>query len=154
MDLSKFEPVSHKGVTNEWFTPKLIFSKCGDFDLDPCGSIRWPIAKKTYYKDGLEKKWFGRVWLNPPYGNDIYKWTEKIKIHNNGLLLVYNRSDTKWFQNIAIHATWILFLKGRVRFVRSDSLKEAKRSGGSPSVLMAFGLQERPKLKGIYLKQF
>lgn len=151
MDLSRVEPVSHQGNTNEWFTPKWILNKCGEFDLDPCGDTRWPTANACYSKNGLEQEWFGRVWLNPPYGRHVGNWLYKMKMHNNGMALVFARTDTKWFQHVAPYCSWILFIKGRVKFVNSKTLKESERNPGAPSMLMAFGNQKIPEIEGVYL---
>lgn len=148
MDLSNCEPVDHKGSTNEWFTPQWILKECGDFDLDPCGDTRWPTANACYTKNGLEQDWFGRVWLNPPYGRDIGMWLDKLADHGNGLALTFVRTDTKWFQNFAPKCSWILFLSGRVKFIESENLTEAKRSPGAPSMLMAVGNQPKVNLPG------
>jgi hypothetical protein len=68
--------VSFEGKTvtgkDEWLTPPGLIRGLGEFDLDPCSPIKrpWNTAKHHYSIDdnGLQKKWFGRVWLNPPYG--------------------------------------------------------------------------------------
>jgi hypothetical protein len=55
---------------DEWLTPPPLIQALGEFDLDPCAPIKrpWDMAKNHYTieDDGLEKDWFGRVWLNPP----------------------------------------------------------------------------------------
>jgi hypothetical protein len=149
MNLSNVEPVSHEGKTNSWYTPKWIFEKCGDFKLDPCGDLRWPIAELTYTEKGLENDWYGRVWLNPPYGRSVGKWTKKLIKHGNGLCLVFARTDTKWFQEIAKEASWILFIKNRVRFVDASTLEESSNNPGAPSCLIAIGNQPVPKIAGV-----
>ena len=67
---------THDNVDNlsvDWYTPPHIFDGLGVFDLDPCqpiGGVKW-IPALQYYTledDGLTSDWYGRVWLNPPYG--------------------------------------------------------------------------------------
>ena len=67
---------THDNVDNlsvDWYTPPHIFDGLGIFDLDPAspvGGVAW-IPALQYYTledDGLTSDWFGRVWLNPPYG--------------------------------------------------------------------------------------
>lgn len=152
MNLSNCEPVNHNGNTNEWFTPKWILKECGEFDLDPCGDVRWPTANACYTKHGLEQDWFGRVWLKPPNGREIGRWLNRLADHGNGLALTFARTDTKWFQSFAPKCAWILFISGRIKFVESENLTESKRNPGAPSILMAVGPQPKVNIPGILVK--
>jgi hypothetical protein len=62
----------YRGETNDWLTPRYILDALGKFDLDPCAALDqpWATARRplTVKDDGLKKPWVGRVWLNPPYG--------------------------------------------------------------------------------------
>lgn len=84
-------PVSaHKSV--EWYTPAWIFEALGiQFDLDPASPHDFETAvpastKYTVFDDGLKKPWFGRIWLNPPYGPATSTWIRRIAEHGNGSL--------------------------------------------------------------------
>jgi len=59
---------------NEWLTPPYILNSLGPFDLDPCAPIDppWKMAENYYTikDDGLVQSWKGKVWCNPPYGNN------------------------------------------------------------------------------------
>lgn len=140
-----------QGLSDQWFTPRWIFEKCGKFDLDPCGDSRWPIASETFTENGLERDWYGRVWMNPPYGRDVGLWTDKLAEHGNGLALIFARTDTKWFQSFARECSWIMFLAGRVKFINGESLSPVG-TPGAPSILMAVGQQEIPNLNGVIAK--
>jgi hypothetical protein len=69
--------VQHSSESNDWYTPPPWVEQArrlmGAIDLDPATSVeaqRW-IQAHTYYiqsDNGLLLPWFGRVWLNPPYG--------------------------------------------------------------------------------------
>lgn len=129
--------------SDEWYTPKDILDALGEFDLDPCAAVvpLWKTANVQYDKfdDGLSKKWEGRVWLNPPYSRPlIEQFVKRMTEHNNGIMLTFNRCDTKLFQDIIFpKAAGILFLKGRIKFYTPDG-----KQGGTPgcgSVLVAFG---------------
>jgi hypothetical protein len=139
-----------KDTSVEWFTPPEIIHALGKFDLDPCSShIAWRFnqsAQKFYTAsdDGLSKEWFGRVWLNPPYTQPIIThFMQRMALHNNGVALIYNRSDNRMFQNVIFPVCdSIMFLKGRVCFFHIVNRGEGINKGGSPgagSVLVAFG---------------
>ena len=63
------------GETNEWLTPPGLLAKLGDFDLDPCAHPDqfYQTASRMVCppQDGLSEAWSGRVWLNPPYGQQL-----------------------------------------------------------------------------------
>lgn len=74
---------------DEWLTPLNIINALGEFNLDPCSPIKrpWDTAKNHYSLndgDGLLLPWHGRIWLNPPYGRDTFKWLEKLSNHQGG----------------------------------------------------------------------
>ena len=108
-------------ATDEWYTPKEIIDALGKFDLDPCAPIKplWQTAKIMYNKldDGLTKDWVGRVWLNPPYSRPlIEQFVRRLAEHNNGIALLFNRCDSKMFQDVVFEkATAMKFLRNRIR---------------------------------------
>ena len=79
--------------TDVWLTPPELLAKLGTFDLDPCAPIDrpWDTALNHFTKenDGLTQGWFGRVWLNPPYGRGMDLWLNKLAEHAGGGLLLY-----------------------------------------------------------------
>ena len=96
--------------------------------------------------NGLTAYWFGKVWLNPPYGKETPKWLAKMHQHRNGMALLFARTDCAWFHDYVAKADAILFLKGRVKFV--DGLGVSKGSGaGSGSMLIAWGSLQVEALK-------
>lgn len=145
--MTKSRGFTHDDKNNksvDWYTPCWLFDALGlRFDLDPCqpkAGIPWIPATIHYWEeiDGLALPWFGRVWLNPPYGSHSEKWLEKMHHHRNGVALQFARTDTRWFHDYAAKADALLFLRGRVAFV--DGLNATKGSGaGAGSVLIAWG---------------
>lgn len=133
---------SARMITDEWLTPKWLLDALNcEFDLDPCApKIRpWETAKNYYTENGLKKEWFGRVWLNPPYSNQAILWLEKLVKHNNGIALVFARTETKWFwNNIWDCASGIIFLRNRLYFCDING-KRARSNAGAPSVLVSYG---------------
>lgn len=143
----------HERVRNgkdEWLTPPEIVNALGEFDLDPCAPVNrpWPTAKChfTTNDDGLKQRWFGRVWLNPPYGNETEKWMSRMAAHGNGIALIFARTETAtWFDSVWPAAKAILFLRGRLAFCHVDGHR-AQTSAGAPSALIAYGGGNRDAL--------
>lgn len=134
----------------DWLTPPEIIRALGPFDLDPCSPMPrpWDTAAKHYTMadNGLMKEWEGRVWMNPPYGNETERWMRKLAHHGNGIALIFARTETKaFFPWVWGHASAFLWVKGRINFYT----KEGRRGGtaGAPSVLIAYGSECAAKLK-------
>jgi hypothetical protein len=113
-----------------------------EFDIDvasPVGGVDWIPTKKyfTEQDDGLEQDWEGTVWMNPPYGKYTEYWLDKFIKHNDGIALVFSRTDTKWFHNYVKKADAVLFIKGRLFFYKSGI--KSKHSAGNGSILIACG---------------
>ena len=138
------------GKTDEWYTPTWVFSAIDvSFDLDPCAapgcpSLKW--ADTYYFSAGLDHKWFGHVWLNPPFGNRnaVVPWLEKMVAHNDGIALLPNRTGAPWWQYVAAEADLILFHAGKIKFDRDAG--EPSQSPGFGNTFMAFGEEMRDRL--------
>jgi phage N-6-adenine-methyltransferase len=127
---------------DEWLTPPELIKALGDFDLDPCSPIirPWDTAKKHYTieDNGLIQDWKGRVWLNPPYGRETFKWIDKLAKHGNGIALIFARTETIGFhEQIWEKADAIFFFKGRIKFHYVTG--EQGSTANAPSCLVAFG---------------
>lgn len=134
---------SAKMKNDEWLTPPEILAKLGSFELDPCAPIvrPWDTAKNHYtVKDNvLKKPWVGRVWMNPPFGQEAIKWMKKIREHGDGIALIPARTETKmFFENVWGHAHGVLFIKSRPHFHFVDG-KRAAFNSGAPICLIAYG---------------
>lgn len=136
---------SSRMITDEWLTPPEILNPLGEFDLDPCASppsVRpWYTAKHHYSlpTDGLSEPWFGRVWLNPPFGRQAIKWLRKMRDHGNGIALIPARTETKMFyETIWGHATGVLFIRSRPHFYNLSG-ERAPFNSGAPICLIAYG---------------
>lgn len=137
-------------------TPLSLIDGIGSFDLDPCGLPFHKTAKRiiSLPADGLQEKWEGAVWLNPPYSNPK-PFMEKLSVHNNGVALVLNSTDTVWFHEYGLKkAASIFILEGRPKFTRVDYSRVAIMRG---VVLFAYGpacdlMLQKSNLKGVYIK--
>jgi len=140
---------SHRAETTTWLTPLHIIEDLGPFDLDPCGHPGWPTARRTITlpADGLAEPWSGRVWLNPPYGDEVWAWLAKLADHRQGTALVFARTETAGFvEQVWARATSVLFLHGRLHFHRPDGTR-AKANAGAPSCLVAYGARDDERLR-------
>ena len=134
----------------EWLTPPDLVKKLGIFDLDPCSPINAPFLHATtnftIEDNGLAKEWFGRVYLNPPYGKGMDLWIEKLKKHGNGITLIFARTETKcFFEHIWNDADGILFVKGRIKFYHVSGIQGG--TPGAPSLFIAYGKENALALK-------
>lgn len=146
--------------TNEWYTPakytEAARAVMGGIDLDPAScelANKTVQANRIYAKadNGLEKLWYGRIWLNPPFGR-IQTPGEKINqgiwIHklvseyqagrtHQAVLLTTCRPDTSWF-----HVLWdfpICFADHKVGFYLPEEgriLQEHSHAHGTLFVYM------------------
>jgi hypothetical protein len=132
------------GKSVEWYTPPMVFDRLGlEFDLDPCsplGGLPWIPARRflSIEDDGLAQPWNGRVWLNPPYGPHVVAWMRRLADHGNGLALIFARTDTAWWHEIAPTADALCLVEGRLWFVNHTGERQRANAGG-PSALLAWG---------------
>lgn len=126
--------ITGSSETNEWYTPQWIIELAretmGGIDLDPasCPDAQSVIQAEAYCTasdDGFNQPWFGRVWLNPPYGTSgegAAGWAMKlIREYKLGqietaILLVKAAFGYNWFNDL-----WYTYptciLRERVTFV-------------------------------------
>lgn len=119
------ESVHASSETVEWPTPQWFFDALDaefGFTLDPCSTDENAKCAKhfTVNDNGLLKSWEGeRVFMNPPYGEEIYSWMAKAfgEARNGALVvcLVPARTDTEWWHSFAMPHE-IRFIKGRLKF--------------------------------------
>lgn len=145
---------SHQSARSEsdcWLTPPAIIEALGgadSFDLDPASLPErpWPTARVHYTEqdNGLMLPWFGRVWLNPPYSNGpLSRFLGRMVEHGRGTALIFARTETDAFHRFVWGAaTGLLFLRGRLNFHHADG-RRAQANGGAPSVLIAYGHDDR-----------
>jgi hypothetical protein len=133
---------------DEWLTPPSLIKALGKFDLDPCTPIDrpWNTAENHYNieHNGLNQPWEGRVWLNPPYGKETFKWMDKLAKHGNGIALIFARTDTKGFhESIFLKADAIFFLKGRIKFWerKEDNVFAEGGTANGASCLIVYGVR-------------
>ena len=124
---SDFRKEGRKGNV-ECYTPPNIISMArdtmGGIDLDPCSckyAQKYIKAKKYYTKEtnGLNKRWSGKIWLNPPYmRKELTEFIDKLCSENysQAIVLTNNNTETKWSQRLMELANVICFPEGRIIF--------------------------------------
>lgn len=135
---------------DRWLTPLEVVGALGEFDLDPCGAPDHPTAKHIYTlengDDGLRDPWFGRVWLNPPYGRTMRVWVERLIEHGTGTALIPAAVGTKLWQDVIFpHADAIHFYRHRIKFLRRDGRHDDMVSPQA-STIIAFGRSDAEAL--------
>jgi site-specific DNA-methyltransferase (adenine-specific) len=131
-----------------WHTPRALFDRVeavlGPFDLDPCapaggGSPVRARVRFTESDDGLELEWFGRVFMNPPYGRSLSHWVCKAREEASRGALVVGllpaRTDTAWWHTHVAGSAHIVFVRGRPAF------GDQKTSAPFPSALAVWGAE-------------
>ena len=155
--MSSGKSVHFSSEKQTWETPQDFFDKVNDifnFTLDACAEDN--TAKVSNYftveDDALTKDWKGVVWCNPPYGKIAELWLQRMAIHNNGIALIFARTETEMFFNFVWdRATSLLFIKGRLHF-HYVSGEKAKANSGAPSVLIAYGDEADARLRKSSIK--
>lgn len=145
---------STSAQSHVWLTPPFVLKALGEFDLDPCAGPHprpWPTAKTHWtHEDGsLLRPWFGRVWLNPPYGpkQSIGPWMQRMAEHNHGTALIFARTETEtFFEAVWEKASALFFFRGRLHFHRHNGALGGGNAG-APSVLVAYGDSDADQLK-------
>jgi hypothetical protein len=131
-------------ATGKWTTHTDLVARMikffGSIDLDPCSDEAMSVPAGCHYTekdDGLIQPWFGKVFMNPPYGRSISAWTERLQsmldsdVVTEAIALVPARVDTQWFRDLKPVRT--LFINGRLKF------GDAPNSAPFPSALLYFG---------------
>ena len=142
-EVRKRPHVANNSGNNEWYTPAEYIEAArfamGSIDLDPASSeIANRIVKAAVFytaeSSGLEQKWTGNVWLNPPYASDLIgKFIDKLiserENYEQAIVLVNNATETEWFNKLISIADAVCFPKSRVKFYMPDGKTGAPLQG-------------------------
>lgn len=130
----------YNGDGREWRTPPELFLALDrefSFTLDPCATRSNALCRRffTEKQNGLAQSWKGeRVFMNPPYGAEIYAWTRKAR--DSGALVVGllpASTDLAWWHEDVVGRAEIRYIRGRVRFLTGGPYRA---SGFFPSVVV------------------
>lgn len=142
--------------SHTWLTPPEIIGALGPFDLDPCACPEprpWATAHTHWTReDGpLRRAWFGRVWLNAPFGPKslVMAFMRRMVIHGHGTALLFARTETElFFETVWGEATGLLFMRGRPHFHHQDG-RRARANSGAPVVLVSYGEEDGYRLSHV-----
>ena len=101
----------------EWYTPArywMAASRVMDgIDLDPCADPDRKVDARMHYTaadNGLVHPWYGKVFMNPPYGRMTPLFVNKLLTEweegrvTDAVILVKGALETKWFQRLSAFA--------------------------------------------------
>jgi phage N-6-adenine-methyltransferase len=137
--------IHYSSETDEWATPEILFKVLNaefKFTLDVCATKKNAKCRRYFTEadDGLAKRWTGRCWMNPPYGDQIGKWIAKAyeagKEGATVVCLIPARVDTGWWWDYCRFGQ-MRFLRGRLKFGNGDN------SAPFPSVVVIFPRKPR-----------
>ncbi len=134
----------------EWWTPPRIVEAVrkvlGEIDVDPASSAEAnaTVRAKKFFdskEDGLSIPWFGRVYLNPPYGlidgeSSANIWSRKLVREfdagrvTSAVLLANATTQCRWFQALVARFP-ACFVAGRIAFQTPGRLAQGPISGSA-----------------------
>jgi site-specific DNA-methyltransferase (adenine-specific) len=133
----------YNGNGREWETPPELFAELDaefHFTLDPCATPSNAKCRRffTETENGLEQDWgHERVFMNPPYGREVYAWTQKAReAAEQGALVVGllpASTDLAWWHDDVKEYAEVRYIRGRVRFLTGGPYRA---SGFFPSVVV------------------
>jgi phage N-6-adenine-methyltransferase len=129
----------------EWYTPtdhvEAAREVLGQIDLDPASSetANLTVRARWFYSlcdNGLTKKWFRKVFLNPPFVHPtkmqfMQKLVDEISAGRvtEAIAITANFTDTGWFHLAVNAADAVCFTRGRINFVDPAGNRTAPTQG-------------------------
>jgi phage N-6-adenine-methyltransferase len=153
-------PTLYSSEKMDWRTPPEVFSHFHAqhaFDFDAAATAKNALLPQFIPPevDSLSVSWKDlfpeatSVWLNPPYGRGIGRWTGKcVEESRKGLTvgaLIFARTDTRWWHDhVMSFADSVCLIKGRIRFLKEDGT--AGNAAPAPSAFIVW--TDRPNFRG------
>lgn len=145
----KYVAIIHSSLSERWRTPPIYLDAVREvlveIDLDPasCHQAQATVKARRYMTssdDGLKQSWFGRVYVNPPYGKNgsqsnqaiwSLKMIQEYEAGNvtEGILLVNAQTSEKWFQRLWNYP--ICFTNHRIKFINPEGKKSQPTHGNA-----------------------
>lgn len=144
----------------EWYTPphliELVREVLGTISLDPCSaslpqswikaSTYWTVENSDYPVPTLQRPWFGKVFMNPPYGKTGNRsnqdlWMQKLITDyrqdevESAIALINARLGYPWFERI--WRQWpVCMVRDLISFIKEDGTVGGKAKSASCFVLL------------------
>lgn len=114
----------------EWYTPPEIIEAArkamGGIDLDPASCVeanKRVMATTIFTKEesGLAKQWFGRVWMNHPFGRENKRWIDNLCYEyrigrvTQACCITFASTSERWFRPLLDFPQ--CYLHGRTRYI-------------------------------------
>lgn len=145
----------YNGGGREWATPLDVFVPLDvefEFTVDACATVANTKLPRFYTEtdDGLAQDWSReRVFMNPPYGREIYAWTRKARDEAKRGALVVGllpaSCDLKWWHEDVVGHAEVRYIRGRVRFLTDGKYRA---SGFFASVIVIWRPSPSKRVKG------
>jgi len=129
----------------EYYTPKNVVGKFGEFDYDPATTKEQAeylgISNfDTKETDGLSREWdFKRIWINPPFDKKHLFFKKAIETYKKFKNEIYFLCPVEFLTtnrfhdliNVAGGGVCIYIPKGRIKFISGVGLPEKSPAFGS-----------------------
>jgi len=127
----------------EYYTPIELVNAArevmGSIDLDPASSEtanKQIKATRFYSEDGLNKPWFGNIWMNHPFSRvnnqlwikHLIEWYERGFGHQ-ACCITFAATSEKWFRPLLNYPQ--CFIHGRTNYYLPDGTKKKGVTKGS-----------------------
>src|SRR5260221_76020 len=152
--------------SDEWYTPpqhiEAAWEVLGDIDLDPasCAAANEIVKAARYYtreENGLALPWYGRVWLNPPFGRVNGSGASMMKVFTQRLIEEYQQGNVTQailLSTVQTNASWfhplwnypLCFSRKRVHFYKPTGgklLRDGESTHMLGTVFVYFGPNEQ-----------
>lgn len=143
------DAVMYSSKSGKHRTPPELYdaanARWGPFILDAAATVDDCMGNCVFLPDAFICDWYGRVWLNPPYGREIGKWIERAwtmvdyGLAERVVCLLPARTDTRWWQDFIVESyglATVHYLPGRVHFLTESS--EEQGPAPFPSAIVVF----------------
>ncbi|MEK7802460.1 MAG: DNA N-6-adenine-methyltransferase [Pseudomonadota bacterium] len=166
--IGRVPTADNKRDSDAWFTPPIYIDSVRAvmkrIDLDPFSSAiankivcadNFFSEKKSAFEHDWKIKRSTKVFMNPPYsaglcGRAINRFLEQYQQKNftEGIVLVNNATDTKWFNNLAKQCNAICFTDHRISFWNADHKRVSGNTRGQAFFYFGKNIE---KFKEIFL---